>query len=104
LIAQPDDSNERGKQRLSYIARKLIEITVQEPQIYTLLQHHVWMAIAKEDALLEPFLDELVKAALRFGFGDERTESICSIAATFETVMIRAKIIARLRKALSRSS
>ncbi|KAF8455245.1 hypothetical protein BDZ91DRAFT_746797 [Kalaharituber pfeilii] len=104
LLCTADGENERGKERLASIARKLIDATIKEPSLYISFQQNAWSAISKEESLLDVFLDELVKAAMNFGFGDPRTEIIGSIAASFNTVNIRGKVIARLRKALNRTS
>jgi len=95
---------ERGKERLATIARKMIDITVREPRLYTSFQQHAWCIISKDEGLLDVFLDELVKSAMNFGFGSEGAETIGSIAASFGTLTIRGKIIARIRKVLNRSS
>ncbi|RPA92835.1 hypothetical protein L873DRAFT_1708250 [Choiromyces venosus 120613-1] len=95
---------ERGKERLATIARKMIDITVREPRLYTSFQQNAWCVISKDEGLLDVFLDELIKSAMNFGFGSEGAETIGSIASSFGTLTIRGKIIARIRKVLNRSS
>jgi neurofibromin 1 len=95
---------ERGRERLAAIARKMIDITVPEPKLFTSFQQNSWSIIGKEEALLDVFLDELIKAAMNFGFGSEGAETIGSICSSFETPTIRSKVITRLRKALGRTS
>jgi neurofibromin 1 len=98
------DDPERGRERLAVIARKIIDITVKEPKLYTSFQQNAWFVIGKEEGLLDVFLDELIKAAMNFGFDSEGAETIGSICSSFETLTIRSKVIARLRKALNRTS
>lgn len=98
LLSSSDGENERGKERLAVIARKLIDVTIKEPQYYTSFQQNAWSVISKEDSLSDVFLDELVKTAQNFNPGDERADTIGSIAASFNTVTIRGKVIAKLRK------
>ncbi|KAI9830851.1 MAG: hypothetical protein M1819_005376 [Sarea resinae] len=65
---------------------------------------HVWPAIAKDEYVAEILLDEMIKHALRPDTDDNVTEAICSIAASLRTVTVSGKIIAKIRKALNRSS
>ena len=104
LLSTSEGENERGRERLATIARRLIDLTIREPQLYISFQQNVWSTISKDESLLDVFLEELVKAAMNYGFGDQRTEIIGSIASSFNTVTIRGKVIARLRKALNRTS
>ncbi|KAF3925492.1 Neurofibromin [Arthrobotrys entomopaga] len=99
-----DGDSERGKERLSGIARKLIEITVNETTLYTNFQQNAWSVISRDESLLEVFFDELIKSAINYGFGSAEAEVIGSIAASFGTLTMRGKIIARVRKALNRTS
>jgi neurofibromin 1 len=103
-VLMSGDDPERGRERLAVIARKIIDITVKEPKLYTSFQQNAWFVIGKEEGLLDVFLDELIKAAMNFGFGSEGAETIGSICSSFETLTIRSKVIARLRKALNRTS
>ncbi|KAI5797697.1 hypothetical protein EDC01DRAFT_36289 [Geopyxis carbonaria] len=103
-VLMSGDDPERGRERLAVIARKIIEITVQEPRLYTSFQQNVWHIIGKDESLLDVFLDELVRAAMNFGFGSDSAETIGSICSSFETLTIRSKIITRLRKALNRTT
>lgn len=98
------DDPEKGRERLALIARKIIDMTVNEPELYTSFQQNAWLIIGKEEGLLDVFLDELIKAAMNFGFGSDGAETIGSICSSFETLTIRSKVIARLRKALNRTS
>ncbi|KAK6527837.1 Ras GTPase activating protein ira2 [Orbilia ellipsospora] len=99
-----DGDSERGKERLAGIARKLIEITVNETTLYTNFQQNAWSVISRDESLLEVFFEELIKSAINYGFGSAEAEVIGSIAASFGTLTMRGKIIARVRKALNRTS
>ena len=103
-VLMSGDDIERGRERLALIARKVIDVTVKEPELYISFQQNVWFIIGKDEALLDVFLDELVKAAMNYGFGSEGAETIGSICSSFETLTIRAKVITRLRKAINRTS
>ncbi|KAF3210891.1 Ras GTPase activating protein ira2 [Orbilia oligospora] len=99
-----DGDSERGKERLAGIARKLIEITVNETILYSNFQQNAWSVISRDESLLEVFFEELIKSAINYGFGSAEAEVIGSIAASFGTLTMRGKIIARVRKALNRTS
>lgn len=103
-VLMSGEDSERGKERLAAIARKLIDITVHEPRLYTSFQQNAWCVISKDEGLLDVFLEELIKSATNFGFGSEGAETIGSIASSFGTLAIRGKIITRIRKVLNRSS
>ena len=103
-VLMSTDDAERGKERLAVIARKIIEITVQEPRLYTSFQQNAWFTVGKDEQLLDTFLDELIKAAMNFGFNSEGAETIGSICSSFETLTIRSKVITRLRRALNRTT
>jgi len=99
-----DEDSERGKERLANIARKLIEITVKETGLYTAFQQNAWSIISQDESLQEVFFEELVKTAVNYGFCSPEADVVGSIVASFTTLTMRGKIIARLRKALNRTS
>ncbi|KAI9677299.1 MAG: Ras GTPase activating protein ira2 [Trizodia sp. TS-e1964] len=109
-----DNDSDKGREKVGTIARKLIEIAIEDdgwrkgpksqPSFYSAFRQNVWSVIATDDLLSDIFLDELVKQALSAGFASSKTEAIGSIVNAFGTVTARGKIISRLRKALNRSS
>ncbi|KAK6355415.1 Ras GTPase activating protein ira2 [Orbilia brochopaga] len=99
-----DGDSEKGKERLAGIARKLIEITVNETTLYSNFQQNAWSVISRDESLLEVFFEELIRAAINHGFNSAEAEVIGSIAASFGTLTMRGKIIARVRRALNRTS
>lgn len=103
-VLMGSEDAEKNKERLAQIARKIIDITIQERRLYTAFQQDVWTVIGKDEGLLDVFLDELIRAANNFGFGSEGSEIIGSICACFGIVTIRSKVITKLRKALNRTS
>lgn len=99
-----ENEGEKGKEKTASIARKLIETAIRAPGCTASFQEHAWPVIARDDALTEVFLDEMVKIALESGPGAEQIASVASIAASIGTLTIKGKIIARLRKGINRSS
>ncbi|KAI9674112.1 MAG: Ras GTPase activating protein ira2 [Caeruleum heppii] len=103
-VLYPEGEDEKGRERVALIARKLIDIALHETTLRTCFQRSVWPIIAKDEMLLDVFLDELVKAALSTSFDDQEADIISSVAVCLGTVMVQGKTVARLRKVLTRSS
>ncbi|KXJ96548.1 GTPase-activator protein for ras-like GTPase [Microdochium bolleyi] len=103
LLGEETDS-EKGKEKIAGIFQKLIDVTATDPSLGLILEHTVWPAIHKDETLLDIFLEEVIKGALSLGLHDENTQSLTAIITAMGTVTLRGKIIARLRKALNRSS
>lgn len=103
LLGEEADS-EKGKEKIAGIFQKLIDVTATDPSLGLILEHTVWPAIYKDETLLDIFLEEVIKGALSLGLHDENTQSLTAIITAMGTVTLRGKIIARLRKALNRSS
>ncbi|KAI1636187.1 GTPase [Biscogniauxia mediterranea] len=103
LLGDEADSD-KGREKIASIFRKLIEVTVVDPSLVLTLEYTVWPAIYKDETLLDVFLEEIMKVALSVGLYDDQTHALTSIITAIGTITLRGKIIARLRKALNRSS
>ncbi|KAI1341677.1 GTPase [Xylariaceae sp. FL0016] len=103
LLGDEADS-EKGKEKIAAIFRKLIDVTIMDPSLALILEHTVWPAIYRDEALLDIFLEEIIKASIAFGPHDEHTQALTSIVSAIGTITLRGKIMSRLRKALNRSS
>ena len=99
-----DPDGERGSQRVSVIARKLIDLAMREPTLRTWFQEEVWPVVARSDLMIEVFLDQMIKVAQLSGPDGDKIEIVASIAASMGGILARGKIISRLRKALNKSS
>ncbi|KAL2265612.1 hypothetical protein VTJ83DRAFT_6712 [Remersonia thermophila] len=102
LANEPE--GEKAREKIAALFRRLLDIAVSEAPPAFALEQSVWPAIAQDEALLEIFVDEMVKMALALGFEDEQTETLTSVAASIGTVTLRGRIMSRLRKALNRCS
>ncbi|KAI9809635.1 MAG: hypothetical protein M1825_000067 [Sarcosagium campestre] len=103
-ILLQDNDSEKGRERVSGIGRKLIDIVMHDSTFEVCFQEHIWPVIAKDEILVEIILDEMIKVALENGPESDETAVVGTIAASIGTAMISGKIIARLRKVLNRSS
>jgi neurofibromin 1 len=102
LTAETD--GEKGRERVTFIFRKLIDIALLDQGLSYALEQSVWPAVGQDEILLDIFLDELLKTALNYGSHDEALDVISSIVVGIGTVTLRGKVLSRLRKALNRSS
>jgi neurofibromin 1 len=99
-----ETDGEKGRERVTFIFRKLIDIALLDQGLSYALEQSVWPAVAQDEILLDIFLDELMKTALNYGINDEALDVISSIVVGLGTVTLRGKVLSRLRKALNRSS
>lgn len=95
---------EKGREKVSILFRKLIDVAVVDHGLAYTLEQVVWPAVAHDELLLEIFLDELLKNAMSYGAHDDTLEIVSSVVVGIGTVTLRGKILSRLRKALNRSS
>lgn len=102
LTSEPDA--EKGRERVAVLFRKLIDLAIIDNALAYTLGDVVWPVIAKDEVLLDIFLDELLRTAMGYGAHEEVLDSISSIAVGLGSVTLRGKVLSRLRKALNRSS
>lgn len=102
LPSEPDA--EKGRERVAALFRKLIDLAIIDHTLTYTLEEAVWTVIARDEVLLEIFLDELMKTAMGYGSHEEILDAISSIVVGLGSVTLRGKILSRLRKALNRSS
>ncbi|KAJ5053875.1 uncharacterized protein L3040_000165 [Drepanopeziza brunnea f. sp. 'multigermtubi'] len=99
-----DADSEKAREKVAVIFRRLIDVAISDIALGTTLEQNIYPSITDDELYTEIFLDELIKAALSFGLNDERTEILGSVIASLRTVTVRGKLLARLRKALNRTS
>ncbi|GKT49449.1 neurofibromin [Colletotrichum spaethianum] len=102
LANEPDA--EKGKEKVAALFRKLIDVAMSDHGLTYTLEQVVWPAIYQDETILDIFLEELMRAALSFGFSEEPMEGLSSIVSGMGSITLRGKVISRLRKALNRSS
>ncbi|KAK2628011.1 hypothetical protein QTJ16_002657 [Diplocarpon rosae] len=99
-----DVDSDKAREKVAIIFRRLIEVAISDVALGTTLEQNIWPIITADEIYTDIFLDEVAKAALSFGMNDERTEILGSIIASLGTVTVRGKLLARLRRALNRTS
>ncbi|KAL1727572.1 hypothetical protein EV714DRAFT_253754 [Schizophyllum commune] len=96
---------DRSTARVRDCIRTLAQLSINFPQIAGPIQRHVWSEIGKLDnTIIEATLDELIRIAADGGVGTSRCETISLIVASFTSIHVRGKLLARLRKVLSRAA
>ncbi|KAL1741753.1 hypothetical protein HDZ31DRAFT_84616 [Schizophyllum fasciatum] len=96
---------DRSSARVRDCIRTLAQLSINFTQIAGPIQRHVWAEIGKLDnAIIEATLDELIRIAADGGVGTSRCETISLIVASFTSLHVRGKLLARLRRVLSRAA
>ncbi|CAL1700085.1 unnamed protein product [Somion occarium] len=85
--------------------RTLIDLTLADPEIYAVLQRHIWIEVGKLDSnVVNAVLDELMRAAVDGGMGSQRCEIIADVMTAVTSINVRGRIFARIRKVLGKTS
>ena len=105
LPSTAPDSAEKIK-RTEEIIRQLIEITIEEAEMYPSLQSKVWYTIANVDEAVDLVLESFIKCALQHQLGSRQAEVMADTAVTLASgnVRVAGKIISRLRRAIAQSA
>ena len=104
-VLATETEGEKARDKVASMLRRLVEVAVSDTTLAMTLERKVWPVICEDDVLTEMLIDELVKAAIVPGpLQSKRISAMSTIASSFETVVVRGKIIARLRKAINRTS
>lgn len=102
LVGESD--GEKGRDKVAAIFAKFIDLIALDQTLAFALEQSVWPLIVQDELLMEIFLEELVKTTLAFGSQYDAIEAVASVIANISSLTVRAKFLARLRKALNRSS
>lgn len=102
LVSEADA--DRGRDKVATLLRKLIDVAVLDQNLTYALAQHVWPSIGQDDVLLEVFVEEVMKVAISYGNRPDMLDTLSSVVVGLGTITVRGRIIARLRKALNRSS
>lgn len=90
--------------RIKVILSHLVKITVQEPDVYSLMQRLVWAHVTKLDSLLPILLDVFVEAAIDAGIETAAFEAVAETLTSFASFNLRGKLLARLRRTIAKTS
>ncbi|KAI8801315.1 hypothetical protein BJ742DRAFT_685193 [Cladochytrium replicatum] len=93
--------------KMNEVLKMLIDMTVNESEMNPLIQSKIWMAIGEVDLMLPFIIDHFVKVAVHHRLGSVQCEVLANTLITLASVnlhIVSGKIIARLRKVISRTS
>ncbi|KAH7343309.1 hypothetical protein B0J17DRAFT_171910 [Rhizoctonia solani] len=90
-----------GKVRLCI--RTLIDMTVKNAEFYPLINKLVWENLGRANSgTVNTTLDELTRSAIDGGLGSTRCELIAEALVNMSSVEVKGKLLARLRRAITR--
>ncbi|KAG8218508.1 hypothetical protein J3R82DRAFT_4145 [Butyriboletus roseoflavus] len=96
---------EHSGARLRDCIRTLIDLTIADLEVSSMIHKYIWVEIGKLDAtIVNVVLDELIRAAADGGIGSRRCETIARTAAALASINVRGKIFSKLRKVLGKTS
>ncbi|KAF8450670.1 hypothetical protein L210DRAFT_3520995 [Boletus edulis BED1] len=96
---------EHSGARLRDCIRTLIDLTIADLEVSSMIHRYIWVEIGRLDVtLVNVVLDELIRAAADGGIGSRRCETIARTAAALASINVRGKLFSKLRKALGKTS
>ncbi|KAH7931340.1 hypothetical protein BV22DRAFT_1124264 [Leucogyrophana mollusca] len=96
---------EHSGARLRDCVRALIDLTISDLEISSMVHKYLWVEIGQLDtSLVNIVLDELIRAASDGGIGSRRCETIARTAAALASINVRGRIFSKLRKVLGKTS
>ncbi|KAJ1309139.1 hypothetical protein OPQ81_004812 [Rhizoctonia solani] len=83
--------------------RTLIDMTVKNAEFYPLINKLVWENLGRANSgTVNATLDELTRSAVDGGLGSTRCELIAEALVNMSSVEVKGKLLARLRRAITR--
>ncbi|KAI1294478.1 Ras GTPase activating protein ira2 [Mortierella claussenii] len=95
--------NHAGFAKTREIIKGLIDMTVNEPEIYGSMQDIIWSRVEEIDALVVLVLDLFISESMDGGIGSVQAEKLGDTLVTLSSVSISGKVISRLRKVISKT-
>ncbi|KAG0011185.1 Ras GTPase activating protein ira2, partial [Entomortierella chlamydospora] len=95
--------NHAGFAKTREIIKNLIDMTVNEPEIYGAMQDIIWSRVEEIDALVVLVLDLFISESMDGGIGSVQAEKLGDTLVTLSSVSISGKVISRLRKVITKT-
>ncbi|KAF9431608.1 Ras GTPase activating protein ira2 [Entomortierella beljakovae] len=95
--------NHAGFAKTREVIKALIDMTVNEPEIYGSMQDIIWNRVEEIDALVILVLDLFISESMDGGIGSVQAEKLGDTLVTLSSVSISGKVISRLRKVISKT-
>ncbi|KAG8696350.1 Ras GTPase activating protein ira2 [Ceratobasidium sp. 394] len=94
---------EPSSDKVRLCVRALIDMTVKNGEFYPLVNKIVWETLGRSNTgTVNATLDELTRSAIDGGLGSPRCELIAEALVNMSSVEVKGKLIARLRRAITR--
>lgn len=96
----------RQKQKVSIILDKLINLTIEQKEMYPSVQAKIWGSIGQISDLIDIVLDNFLVRSVSYGIGSHQVELMADTAvalASSNTKMFGKKVIGRLCRVLDYS-
>ncbi|KAG8745587.1 Ras GTPase activating protein ira2 [Ceratobasidium sp. 414] len=94
---------EPSSDKVRLCIRALIDMTVKNGEFYPLVNKIVWETLGRANTgTVNATLDELTRSAIDGGLGSPRCELIAEALVNMSSVEVKGKLIARLRRAITR--
>ncbi|KAG2156346.1 hypothetical protein DEU56DRAFT_231415 [Suillus clintonianus] len=96
---------EHSGARLRDCVRSLIDLTISDLEISSMVHKYIWVEIGRQEStLVYIVLEELIRAASDGGIGSRRCETIARTTAALSSINVRGRIFSKLRKVLGKTS
>ncbi|KAG0224055.1 Ras GTPase activating protein ira2, partial [Actinomortierella wolfii] len=95
--------NHAGLAKTREIIKGLIDLTVNEPEIYGALQDIIWRKVEEIDSLVVLVLDLFISESMEGGIGSVQAEKLGDTLVTLSSVSVCGKVISRLRKVITKT-
>ncbi|CAG4978457.1 unnamed protein product [Colias eurytheme] len=104
LFVKPTEESRRQKQ-VAQILEKLIELTIEETEMYPSVQAKIWGSIGHVPELIDMVLDSFIQRSVDSGLGSPMIEIMADTAvalASANVQLVSKKVIGRMCRALSK--
>ncbi|KAG1752509.1 uncharacterized protein EDB91DRAFT_1102988 [Suillus paluster] len=96
---------EHSGARLRDCIRSLIDLTISDLEISSMVHKYIWVEIGRQEStLVFIVLEELIRAASDGGIGSRRCETVARTTAALSSINVRGRIFSKLRKVLGKTS
>ena len=104
-FCKPSDEKKRQKQ-VSIILLKLIDLTIQEKEMYPSIQAKIWRSIGQIPELIDMVLDNFISKSTKAGLGSVEVEITADTAvalASANVQLVATKVIGRLCRTMDKT-
>ncbi|KAK7864725.1 hypothetical protein R5R35_013611 [Gryllus longicercus] len=104
-FCKPSDENKR-QQKVAQILEKLIELTIEEVEMYPSIQAKIWGSIGQVPELIDMVLDSFIHRSVTSGLGSPTVEIMADTAvalASANVQLVAKKVIGRLCRVVDKT-